>query len=215
MKHHTKKFLVKQKTEAQVAHEQEAICPQCKGKKARSARLCQSCHNWNGKMKRAKEKQAYLKAHPEVVKRAKVEAELKRFERKQTYLEIRREVLTYYGNGVTACAECGYDTFESLDIDHIDGVKNYKGTARSHGKQLIFWLYKNNYPKGFQTLCRNCNWEKRFAPKHDSSMFNLQRDLPDEYYRKDGSLRVPASPYPAPDEYLPKRHVATPLSMEE
>ena len=31
---------------------------------------------------------------------------------------------------------------------------------RDNGEKITTWLYRNNFPKGFQTLCFNCNWGK-------------------------------------------------------
>jgi len=67
----------------------------------------------------------------------------------------RLEVLTHYG---LFCACCGEDTFEFLQIDHInnDGARH----RREVGRSLYSWLQKNGYPAGFQTLCANCNIAK-------------------------------------------------------
>lgn len=69
------------------------------------------------------------------------------------------EVLTYYSNGTLKCACCGEDIYEFLTIDHINGG------GHKHRKQigmgnLYRWLRKNNFPKGYQVLCFNCNCGK-------------------------------------------------------
>jgi len=66
---------------------------------------------------------------------------------------LRLEAIKHYGN---KCACCGETQIDFLCIDHIngDGSAHRKiMTTRSIGE----WLYSNNYPKGFQVLCHNCN----------------------------------------------------------
>ena len=60
------------------------------------------------------------------------------------------------------CACCG--TTENLAIDHI------AGNGRQHRLELFgnanpgwrfrIWLIKNNYPPGYQVLCKRCNSSK-------------------------------------------------------
>ena len=66
-----------------------------------------------------------------------------------------------YSHGKMCCENCGYGkNIDCLDIDHInnDGAEFRK---KNRGISIYAWLQKNNYPKGFQILCKNCNWEKR------------------------------------------------------
>ena len=79
--------------------------------------------------------------------------------RKEYQLTLRKEVLTHYGGGKLACVRCGYDNIGALALDHVNGG----GTEhrRSLGGRDIFnWIKASDYPEGFQTLCRNCNWLK-------------------------------------------------------
>ena len=46
-----------------------------------------------------------------------------------------------------------------LTIDHIKGGGT-KHRKKIKGEKITVWLKKNNFPKGFQTLCFNCNWKK-------------------------------------------------------
>ena len=78
----------------------------------------------------------------------------------------RRKVLMHYSNGTMKCANCGYNIFEGLIIDHINGGGNKQRRENPRmGKHLTAWLFKNNYPKGFQVLCWNCNFLKSAYPK--------------------------------------------------
>lgn len=72
-------------------------------------------------------------------------------------------ILSHYGGGKVDCRICGHKNPITLDLDHIE--EETKSPLRS--QRLYRWLEKNNYPKGFQVLCRNCNYEKFY--KHMKS----------------------------------------------
>lgn len=66
---------------------------------------------------------------------------------------IRLETLQHYGG---KCACCGETISEFLCFDHIEN------NGAAHRKNMVDrsiapWLKRNNYPKGFQVLCHNCN----------------------------------------------------------
>lgn len=69
----------------------------------------------------------------------------------------RKLIFTHYGN---KCAYCGQTNQVVLSIDHLNGggAKHLRIIGR--GDQFYTWIIKNNYPKDFQILCRNCNWAK-------------------------------------------------------
>lgn len=69
--------------------------------------------------------------------------------------KLKELVFKHYGK---KCACCGESNLAFLSIDHIKG----KGTIhrKSIKVKINNWLIKNNFPKGFQTLCFNCNWGK-------------------------------------------------------
>ena len=73
--------------------------------------------------------------------------------------KLRETVLSYYGGA--KCIVCGETRKLCLTIDHInnDGAEHRKITGGG-GYNTYCWLKRNNYPKGFQVLCRNCNWIK-------------------------------------------------------
>ena len=74
--------------------------------------------------------------------------------------QIKRVVLTYYGGGKCACVRCGFDDIRALSIDHIAG--NGAEHRRKVGMGNSFrWLKSHNYPKGYQSLCMNCQWIQR------------------------------------------------------
>lgn len=84
---------------------------------------------------------------------------------RQQQLEKRQKqrllVLQHYSNGTMECNCCKENTYEFLSIDHINGG----GTQ--HRKSLlnapiVRYLIANNFPKGYQVLCHNCNYAKHF-----------------------------------------------------
>ena len=81
---------------------------------------------------------------------------------------IRLEVLTYYGGNPPKCACCGEQHIEFLTIDHIHGGGNEHrrklfGSKSVAGSRFYYWLKKNNFPRGFQVLCYNCNCAKAYC----------------------------------------------------
>lgn len=87
---------------------------------------------------------------------------------KQTdrYHALRQEVLSNYCKGTPycQCSGCFVVFIGFLQMDHKDGKghkhKNSSG-VKIKGPQLLLWLKKHGYPKGFQVLCANCNGGKR------------------------------------------------------
>lgn len=77
--------------------------------------------------------------------------------------KLRLEVLKYYSGENPICECCNENHMEFLTIDHINGGgnKHRKSIAKNlSGWQFYLWLKRNNYPKGFQVLCMNCNFAK-------------------------------------------------------
>ena len=71
---------------------------------------------------------------------------------------FRLDVLKHYGQ--LKCKKCKIADNRVLDLDHIygGGKKDRKKHGFGHG--FYYWLKRNNYQKGYQILCRNCNWIK-------------------------------------------------------
>jgi hypothetical protein len=68
----------------------------------------------------------------------------------------KEQVFDHYGR---TCACCGEAIPEFLSIDHVNNDGNIQRKQRNGGN-LYHWLVAHNFPEGFQTLCRNCNWGK-------------------------------------------------------
>ena len=108
--------------------------------------------------------------------------------REQKRAEKRRlkiEVLTHYGNGKFACVICGENRFPCLSVDHIGGDgANHRtslGWGKAGGTRIYRWLRDNDYPDGYQTLCMNCQWAKRYENKEYSKGSN-------QYIKREGEF---------------------------
>lgn len=79
---------------------------------------------------------------------------------KANHQSYKEKVFDHYG-WVCACCEEAEPLF--LTIDHVnnDGAEHREKIGGSGS--LYLWLIRNNFPEGFQTLCRNCNWAKQFG----------------------------------------------------
>jgi hypothetical protein len=82
-------------------------------------------------------------------------------------LQVRIEVLTYYGKGRLACTKCGYDDFRALTLDHIEGGGKEAERQRK-GTNLAPWLKRRGFPQGIQTLCMNCQFIKKIEEKEQT-----------------------------------------------
>ena len=89
---------------------------------------------------------------------------------KKWRLRIKTEVLTYYSNGKLACVRCGEGDITCLSIDHKNGGGHQHLKKIGGAVMLYRWLQKEGYPEGFQTLCMNCQWKKRFAEHEHRSL---------------------------------------------
>ena len=71
----------------------------------------------------------------------------------------RYECIEHYSDGKMNCNCCSENIYMFLEIDHIEnnGNKHRKELGNSN---LESWLIRNNFPKGFQILCSNCNHGK-------------------------------------------------------
>ena len=68
-------------------------------------------------------------------------------------------VLKKYSIGEPVCICCGCNLLEYLTIDHIKGGNGIRDREIMK-RNILGWLIKNNFPKGFQVLCTICNSSK-------------------------------------------------------
>ena len=92
--------------------------------------------------------------------------------RDSTRFKMLQYYSKYFSNSdIPCCRCCGESHIEFLAIDHIAGRKEmdsepelvklgYSSSLVSN--KLYVWIIKNNFPKGFQVLCHNCNLAKGF-----------------------------------------------------
>lgn len=83
--------------------------------------------------------------------------------RREYRAKMKIKVLTYYGNGNCSCIVCGEDRILCLSIDHINGngCKHRRKLHKGGGVDFYHWLNRNDYPRGYQTLCMNCQFIKK------------------------------------------------------
>ena len=85
---------------------------------------------------------------------------------------VKTVVLTHYGNGKLACIKCGFNNINALSIDHINGG-GCQHRRSVHIHSIYDWLIEHNFPRGYQTLCMNCQWIKKFERKEFAGRVSL------------------------------------------
>ena len=100
---------------------------------------------------------------------------VKRYYDHQYESRVRAKVFTHYGGNPPKCAICGFDNLLVLEIDHINnnGYEHRKEEKLRCGRQTYAWLIKNNYPKGYQVLCANCNRIKYLKNRNYDRNFDI------------------------------------------
>lgn len=79
-----------------------------------------------------------------------------------TYAKVRKEVLSFLGN---KCVRCGIDDFRVLQIDHVNGNGYRERQDFGKGGNASVKYYRHILEvrgEGYQLLCANCNWIKRY-----------------------------------------------------
>lgn len=117
--------------------------------------------------KERERRRKYKKSHPEKIKADKRKwwwkhREERLIKSKEWYKKTRLEALQAYGGLSPRCAWCGENKLEFLTFHHKDdnGKEHRKEIGGS--AKLPYWLKKNNYPKGIEILCWNCNTAHTF-----------------------------------------------------
>ena len=75
--------------------------------------------------------------------------------------KLKREILTYYGNGECKCIKCGFGDIKALSLDHIIANGGKRQNPRSSGYAFYVVLKQQGFPEGYQTLCLNCQGIKQ------------------------------------------------------
>lgn len=88
--------------------------------------------------------------------------------------ELKFEVMyRLCGNSNPICQCCCEDSIEFLSIDHINNNGAKQRREDKSSAKICRWLKKNNYPKGYQVLCFNCNMAKALygsCPHHKEAI---------------------------------------------
>jgi len=74
---------------------------------------------------------------------------------------IKDEVFVAYGGWVCAC--CGNAYKDMLSLDHKNGGGGGDRRRFGHGHAFYSHLKKEGFPEGYQVLCMNCNFAKRYS----------------------------------------------------
>ncbi len=113
----------------------------------------------------SKQQKKYRETHPDYHKKYIAEhRQQKNQYDKEFRARLKIRVIRHYSHGEMKCKHCGYSDIRALSIDHIGGG----GCAhrKQIGKRAIYqWLKDSKYPDGFQVLCMNCQFIKRFEMK--------------------------------------------------
>ncbi len=101
----------------------------------------------------------YQQPGPDGVRRCMSECiRCRRSKSKITLDRQRAECFDHYGR---ECACCGETEPLFLTLDHVENNgADHRREIGKDGNALTRWLIANDFPDGFQTLCRNCNWGK-------------------------------------------------------
>jgi len=72
--------------------------------------------------------------------------------------KYKTKAINHYSNGTNSCSCCGEQHIEFLSINHINGGGNqHRKKVNKSGWLFLKWLIDNDYPKGYNVLCHNCN----------------------------------------------------------
>ena len=85
------------------------------------------------------------------------------------------EVLQHYSNSnIPFCNICKIEDIDILTIDHIynNGAEHRK---KMKGHDLYYELIKTDFPKGYQVLCRNCNYKKFIVYKKNERLKIMEK----------------------------------------
>jgi hypothetical protein len=128
---------------------------------------CKGC--WNHYQRQ------YYQAHLEYYERWRAEhkTEIAKY-RKQWRTNLKHEVLAHYsalrgqkdwdGSDIITpcCGCCGENDLGKLCIDHIQGGGGeHRRILKKRSWNFYRWLKQQGYPKGYQTLCLDCNNDKK------------------------------------------------------
>lgn len=82
-------------------------------------------------------------------------------------LKIRNELMIILGGAY--CKHCGFNIFEALQFDHINGGGTKERTLFASGRAMYRYYIKNPEiaKQKLQVLCANCNFIKRIKSESE------------------------------------------------
>lgn len=115
------------------------------------------------------------------------ELEYERERGRTNVLRNKLKIISHYTNGEMRCMnpDCevpgGAKNIWALSVDHINGGGcKHTEELKKLGTNFYAWLIKNNYPKGFQVICMNCNMIKKVQNREDYRTRQFRRNLEEE-----------------------------------
>lgn len=74
---------------------------------------------------------------------------------------VRQEVIEILGG---YCVRCGFDDWRALQVDHVHGGGSAEYKKKGNMKVYREIIAADDFT-GYQLLCANCNWIKRYKNK--------------------------------------------------
>lgn len=138
--------------------------------KHRNSRICIECDNKRSRLWQRKNKPKLAIYNKNRWREKKEEMTKRYLPYSRNYRrKLKEQILRHYSpdlkcvgwNGIVCPFSC--NDIRCLSIDHIEGngLAHRKRVKTTNGTAFYRWLRDNNYPKGFQVLCMNCQFIKR------------------------------------------------------
>lgn len=107
----------------------------------------------------------WRKENPEIFSQSKRRWHGENKQWRKEWLSRRRKQMkdaAFNAYGGYQCVHCKESDPVVLTLDHVnnDGAQHRKNLGNKGGTEFFEVLRRENYPSGFQVLCRNCNWRK-------------------------------------------------------
>lgn len=80
---------------------------------------------------------------------------------REHFTEQKLTVLMHYSPNLW-CVRCGFSDIRALQLDHINGGGTRENRASRRHSDHWTKIIKAGFPKGYQVLCANCNWVKKY-----------------------------------------------------
>lgn len=142
----------------------DGMCVRCKDKAIDGKAHCQRCKDTQGEYIKSRLADGLcIKCNTPAMpgnQRCEQCAMANRKRRRAFDARVKKEVFERYGG--FSCVCCGITEEVFLNIDHVKGggSEHRKQPFCLKGRHFYRWLRKQDFPKGFQVLCFNCNFAK-------------------------------------------------------